>query len=107
LIVAGCSTSSPKIIYDNDVTFYIDARDKNGGATTNQETAYNFLITLNPGWIPNSDRYRDYKNSKVSDVSYRMIHIIIPGRDRSIYAYLLEDLAGDTNGNVYRLAARQ
>ncbi|MFA5797901.1 MAG: hypothetical protein WC916_07775 [Candidatus Woesearchaeota archaeon] len=59
------------------------------------------MLSLEPGWSPDSELYKTYKNSKVSDLEYK--EIPTGGSFEKKYAFVIQDhIAIDAQGQVYR-----
>jgi len=123
LIITGCTnTVTPKTITSNNVTsqienqtnstvtptgpcnapYFISVQENFNKSIPDKEAAYQLLINIEPGWSNTSQYYADYKNSKSNDVEYK--DIIVSGKgDNKQSVYVLKDqIAIDSNGQVYR-----
>jgi hypothetical protein len=109
ILAAGCvvkDTPASDTPTSCNAPFFISERENLNQTISDMESAYKILINLEPGWSQDSDLYKDYKNSKVSDVTYQEISIsglITDSGFPKIYAYVLKDnIAVDSKGQIYR-----
>jgi hypothetical protein len=100
-IEGQCQRVWTSIEYDDcDSPFFISEKEDFNQTVTDNESAYQFLINLEPGWNENTSMYKDYKSSKISDIEYK--EIVVSGSENKI-AYVLQDTTAiDSNGQIYR-----
>ncbi len=99
-MIAGCIQQGPSPS-DCNPQYFISEQER-FQPILDKESAYQILVALEPGWDPDSDLYKEYKGSKILDLEYKEIQVAGRGIENK-YAYVLKDqLAIDSNGQVYR-----
>mgnify|MGYP007082103152 CR=1 FL=1 len=106
VFVAGCTVKYRSTPTNCNPPFFISEKENFNKTIADKESAYKIIINLEPGWSQDTDLYKDYKNSEISDVTYQEIVIegpIIDSGFPKIYAYVLKDqIAIDFKGQIYR-----